>query len=244
MGRGRSRIVDGALAAVKLGVLAGTLALAFGFGTWLAVRVTVRSSPEVTVPDLVGKPADEATRALEGLGLAAEVIARRYDPRLDAGEVITQIPGAGSETRPGRPVRLVVSLGARRATVPDLSGANQARAEGVLRAAGLSPGPVAQAPDPGTARGRVLGQHPAPGTEAAPGDRVSLLVSAGADGPTYVMPDLSGRPAGAAAAALGRRGFRRVTVAGPGDAPISATQPRAGFPVAPGDAVTLTSSPL
>lgn len=222
-------------------VLLCTLGGAFGLGAWLTLRVAVRRSPEVTVPNLAGVDAERAAQALRAVGLAPEISGRRYDPKQAEGTVLTQMPPAGSSTRPGRPVRLIVSLGARRAAVPDLSGSSQARAQLALRGAGLAPAAVVAVPAGGVPAGRVIGQHPPGGTEAGPGDGVALLVGAGPPPRAFVMPDLAGWPIARAAGALERAGFRRVRTEGTPGAPVGGQQPKAGFAVRADDPIVLTA---
>lgn len=231
---------------LKALLLIGTLGLAFFTGAWIMLRVTVRQTPQTTVPRVIGQELSAAEVALRAAGLAPEVSARRFDPSAAAGIVLAQIPDAGSATRPGRPVRLVISLGARRATVPDLAGSSQERVQFALRTAGLLPGTMLEIPDSSVAKGRVLGQHPPAQSDAAPGDRVALLISAGPPPVRFVMPDLIGQRIDSASSWLTNRGFKQLRLVGPtGEASprekIRQQDPRAGYSVTREDLITLTT---
>ncbi len=226
-------------------VVTGTVLACFGGGFWLALRLSVRQTPSVRVPLLVGRETADAEQLLRTWGLVPEIAGKRHDPKQPEGRIIAQVPAAGASTRPGRAVRLIVSLGSQRVAVPDLLGSNQNRALLALRAAGLAQGSVARAPEPGVPAGRIVGQQPRAGADASPGDRVDLLVGAGTGPVLYVMPDLVGRPAASTVAALSRHGFARVRVVGAGGLlpgpTVTAQSPAPGSPVAPQDPVTLTA---
>ena len=62
---------------------------------------------------------------------------------------------------------------------PDFRGVERAEAEALLAELGLTI-LVIEAATPGTPPGRVFAQHPDPGTDVAPGDDVTLVISSGA----------------------------------------------------------------
>ncbi|GAB4222203.1 MAG: hypothetical protein Kow0062_18510 [Acidobacteriota bacterium] len=230
-------------------LLAGTLGAAFGFGLYLTLRAAV-SRPELVVPDVVDLEADEARALLERSGLRVAVSGSRHDPNVPAGKVLEQFPLAGTRTKRARPVRLVLSLGPARAVVPDLAGMSARGAQLALRAARLSVRHTMTVPSARVPIGRVISQDPPPGTEAYPGDRVALLVSAGPPERAFVMPDLEGRAWSAVRRALERAGFRRIrarrdgSTAAPGEQDTIADQwPRPGHRVRPGDRVSIVTRP-
>jgi beta-lactam-binding protein with PASTA domain len=92
--------------------------------------------------------------------------------------------------------------------------------------------------------GTVVAQTPPARSRA---DAVALLVNRGERGATYVMPDLIGVNGDRAADLLRARGFRVAVV---GDHPypgvpagiVLQQAPRAGFQIAPGEAISLEVS--
>lgn len=225
--------------------LTASLGLVFLGATWLTLSWAVRS-PDVTLPDLTRLDVGAAEREVERLGLRPQIASRRYDEQEPAGKILAQYPVPGSRTKPGRPVRLVVSLGQERAVVPDLRGSSQRRAQLALRAASLSVADDASAFHPAVSRGRVICQTPAPGTEGFPGDRVSLLVSAGPRERAIVMPSLTGWSVASARRWLRAAGIRRISV---GDGPesvapsqrITDQRPGPGSRVGPQTPITLVA---
>ncbi|MBF6471363.1 MULTISPECIES: PASTA domain-containing protein [Nocardia] len=76
-----------------------------------AVTVTVSSGPKpVAVPGLAGKPKAQALSELAALGLKTK-IGGKSSTTMAAGTVLSTVPVAGAEVRPGTEVTVVVSQG-------------------------------------------------------------------------------------------------------------------------------------
>ena len=231
-----------------LGVLvAGSLVLVFGMAAWFTLRASVRFVSEVTVPAVVGSDQADATARLRAMGLQPQVSGRRPDPTRPAGKVLDQVPAAGSRSKPGRPVRLVLSSGPEKTAVPDLAGSSISRAQLVLRRAGLSLGTTSKAPHARQGPGRILAQHPAAGSEGSAGQGIAVLVSAGSRPPAFVMPDFVGRSAATALRSLEGLGFRSVVIGGAGEirpgAVVREQWPPVGSRVTATSRITLTPAP-
>lgn len=218
--------------------LGGTYAAATWLALWFSVRV-----PDVAVPEVVDLPLEEARSRLAQARLRPKVVARRHDRSEPEGKVVEQSPPPHARTKPGRAVRLVVSLGPPLVVMPDLTGGSLGRARIALESAGLRLAQSASVPHPGVAVGRVVAQYPEPGAEVDTGSAASLLVSAGPPPRAYVMPDLRGVPAERARRALERAGFRRVRLRGPAGpgARIVSQRPPPGTRAATDDVVVLQS---
>src|SRR5262245_50892415 len=121
---------------VLAGALAGTFLLFASIGMGVAVRAR-----QVTVPNLVGKPIDEASREAANLDLLVRVEeGRRPDLKLPAGYVLGQDPAPGSPVRRQRSMRLWLSSGPHIALAPALVGEQQRSAEIRLSQDGLAIG--------------------------------------------------------------------------------------------------------
>jgi serine/threonine-protein kinase len=186
-----------------------TLGCFFALGVWLTLRSSVRV-PDVMVPELVDLDRLDAGRVLRDLGLEPQITGQRTDPLKPEGKVLEQFPAAGATTRPGRPVRLIVSSGPKSARFPDLVGSSLRRAQLALRNAGFRVATTAAVPHSRMPVGRVVSQHPRAGQAGFPGEAASLLLSSGREDAGYVMPALIGFDEESAERALGRAGFRRV----------------------------------
>lgn len=229
--------------AFGVGALALIVVVA-GFAFLLSLRVDGRS--RVTeVPDLIGLPRDDAARRAADRGLVVEVVDQRNDTQVQSGSVLLQDPAAGVVVRPGRKIRLVLSLGGEVIPVPDVVGHASRRVEIELRQQGLTPGDEAHVFAAGAPLGSVIAQVPPPGTAGVPGTRVHRLVSEGPRSSRWVMPDLTGRPLSLVDPWIETAGFRRGAVRrlpSPGTSPGSVVGqlPLAGYPIGARDVVEVT----
>lgn len=142
------------------------------------------------VPDVIGMTRAEAMAALEAAGFAVEVEIS-YDTLADAGSVVSQEPGAGSEVGAGSTVFIGVAEGVvlggegdeagREATavpVPDVIGMSQSQATSALRVNGFGVS-VSELYTEQQPEGLVFEQTPTGGSAADPGTVVGILVSLG-----------------------------------------------------------------
>jgi len=220
--------------------LAATFVLFFAVSTRLALKAR-----EVQVPNLANRSANEAAAMAGELGLTVRVDeARRPDPKVAAGRVLTQEPPAGSIARRQRSIKVWLSAGQRAATVPLLTGETERAAQLRLAQDGLKLASVAEIRSPDYPSDIVVAQEPA--AKAASGE-VSLLVNRAERGVSYVMPDLIGVNGDRAADILRGRGFRVAVVGSipyPGIAAgiVIRQNPQAGYQIGPSDPISLEVS--
>ncbi|MFE2722964.1 Stk1 family PASTA domain-containing Ser/Thr kinase [Kitasatospora sp. NPDC059327] len=101
------------------------------------VAVTVSRGPKrIAVPDLVGRPAEQAGAALAGAQLARGGVTETYHDTVPEGSVISSSPVAGQQVAENTPVSLVVSKGM--VPVPDVTGMSKDDAAKTLQAAGFA----------------------------------------------------------------------------------------------------------
>ena len=102
----------GALSALRrLGIVIA-IAIVFLFGLATTVYLSLRS-PEVKVPDVVGKDRFEAERVLGDAGLNYRVRATRPSNQLKADTVLFQVPRAGEVVKSGQTVAMDISRTAK-----------------------------------------------------------------------------------------------------------------------------------
>ena len=73
----------------------------------------------VMVPNVVGMSEDEAQKMLDDAKLVVDSTAV-YDGSVEEGKVISTDPAPGVEVKEGTKVTMTVSMGAEKATVPNL----------------------------------------------------------------------------------------------------------------------------
>lgn len=101
-----------ALSAVRRMGLVILIAIAFLFGLASTVYLSLRS-PEVTVPEVVGKDRFEAERILGNADLNFRVRATRPSNQVKADTVIFQLPRAGEVVKTGQTVAMDISRAAK-----------------------------------------------------------------------------------------------------------------------------------
>ncbi len=137
------------------------------------VVITVSSGPRwAEVPNLFRTTVKISEITLRECGLELGQVREEYSDTVPEGLVISSDPGFGAQLQWGDTVDVVVSLGRRLITVPDLRGMTVREAQEVLRDLGLvlDTGLI---PDPGL---RIEAQSPPPGRKVASGSEISVQV--------------------------------------------------------------------
>ena len=156
----------------------------------------------VNVPNLEGMTATKAESTLSALGLVAAQ-AQQYDADVESGNVIAQVPVAGTALPKGSTVVLAVSKGDVPPTVavPAVVGKVQSEAQSAVEAVGLK-FTAYQVFDSKTAAGNVIAQLPAADSKVAPGSEVKVLVSKGPGVGEVTVPNIVGQQESAAVSAV------------------------------------------
>lgn len=179
----------------------------------MSIGVAVDEGPGlVTVPDVTGGSVDETDARLIQAGLRRGGTSEVPVPPENVGLVVGQSPGAGATVPPDTAVALVVGKPAEdgsKITVPDVRGKQQGDAEAILKVVDLIIGDLSEQPTEKVPPGAVFDQSPPPGSLAAPGDTVSLVIGTQliVVVPRARVPQVTGIPFDEAAAALKEAGF-------------------------------------
>ncbi|MFD8982890.1 Stk1 family PASTA domain-containing Ser/Thr kinase [Streptomyces sp. NPDC059564] len=171
-----------------------------------AVVLTVSRGPEViSVPDLKGRPLEEAKAELTKTGLAPGVVTQAFSQDVAQGSVIESQPAGGQKRAPDTAIALVVSKG-RPVPVPPVTGKPVDQARAALEAVGLKAATAPEQVNSASAAGTVAGQSVAAGAQAAAGDTVTLTVS---KGPRQIpVPDVTNQDVDPARKTLEALGFK------------------------------------
>ena len=217
--------------------------------TLVASLVTMRLAihgREVAVPKVVGMSLRDAEKAATDQGLLVDVENRFYSSEIPEGRIVSQLPAAGTQVRRGWRLRVAQSLGPQRAVVPDLVGESGRAAEMNARRRGLEVGATVAAHIPGLPPDQVVAQSPPPNAVGVATPKINLLVTAGAEEQSYIMPDFVGHHLAEASSAIDEAGLRLgdVTdvVAPGGHSVILKQSPPPGQRVTPGTVVTFEIS--
>jgi beta-lactam-binding protein with PASTA domain len=201
----------------------------------------------VSVPDVVGMSARDASSALRNAGLRPAIrTVRAEEP---AGTVVAQSPEAGTDVdresvvslRVAKPKPKPKPVAPVRISVPDVVGSTLSEAQRALREAGLrwTVSRVDSEEPPGT----VVAQTPRAGARVDEGRAVALRVSAGPS--TVAVPDVTGLAEEAARNELQSAGFDVTVVDEPTsdatqDGTVVSQDPAGGTDSRPGTLVTIT----
>lgn len=167
-----------ALVGVGIGLLALLVIVAV---VWLMRSAFYSDTQPATldVPNVRGLTEQEARDAIEARGLIVGDIERRPDDTQPAGRVIEQSPEPGQLVPTASEVDLVVAMGRRDVSVPDVTGTRLDRAQSLLEAAGLTLGRAEEFFHATEPAGIVYDQEPRPGTRVDEGTAISVSVSKG-----------------------------------------------------------------
>jgi serine/threonine-protein kinase len=142
--------------------------------------LTSSGSGVATVPDLAGKPLDEALTLLQAAGLTRGKMTQIHTPRLPAGRLLAQKPAPGTLVERGYPVGLLLSQGDLDSSyiMPDLL--TGLRADGIigrLNAWGFKVTDIRYVYYPEQSAGIIVGQDPRAGFPVRKRGRITLEVS-------------------------------------------------------------------
>lgn len=137
----------------------------------------VRLGQESVVPNVIGLTQEQAETMLKDKGLGLRVIGEEYDLKRPAGTIIYQVPDSASRVKKGRNIKVVLSKGGEKATVPHLKGMSYRQAELALDERGLKIGlPVYISVD-SLPRGEVIASFPSAGTIVPLGMEIRVMVN-------------------------------------------------------------------
>jgi beta-lactam-binding protein with PASTA domain len=192
----------------------------------------------VEVPDVAGKPTQDAETRLVADGFAVGPRGEAFDPNADAGVVLGTDPAAGVDAPRGSAVSLRVS---NALTVPDVRGKATDEARKSLQEAGFTVTVGDPAFDADIDAGDILRTDPGPGARVDPADARIFLVPSN----SVPVPDLTNGTVRQAAQELDSLGLKLSVTAvfGGEDASVWNQSPGAGGRIEPGGTVSVTAFP-
>lgn len=137
----------------------------------------VRLGQESVVPNVTGLTQEEAETILKDKGLDLRVIGEEYDLKRPAGTIIYQMPDSDSKVKGGRKIKVVLSKGGEKATVPQLKSMSYRQAELALDGRGLKIGNPVYISVDSLPRDEVIASFPSAGTVVPLGMEIRVLVN-------------------------------------------------------------------
>jgi serine/threonine-protein kinase len=180
-----------------------------GVVTWAILSALPKSAQLVTVPDVKGKTVAEAERILERAKFKSSQSCCTPSSDVPQGSVIDSDPPFGERAKEGSTVRLIISGGPKRVTVPDVRRKLEADAKDQLEKLGLKV-EITRRSHPSVPKGQVISQSIGAGVTVDAGTTITLSVS---EGPAkVVVPPLKGLTEAEARAALDERKLKANVV--------------------------------
>jgi len=158
------------LAALLLLLIGGAVAAA------LLLAPHKAATPQVLLPNVVGKDQATASTILQNAGFQPNVI--RQTSRAPKDQVIKEIPPPGQSLDKGSTVTVTVSSGPGQRDVPSVAGLSQSAAQSALRRSGFRAAVGSEASDK-VAKGVAISTTPSAGTPLDAGSVVTLTISSG-----------------------------------------------------------------
>ena len=152
------------------------LAIALGVGGWWTL---VGPGSRVVVPSTVGGTFNEAVSSFTPLGLTAVVLENRYDEEIPKGKIIESVPAGGVKVDAGGSVKLIISKGPERYTVPMLTGLTPEAAQVAITKSPLVIGTISEEFNSEIPKGFVINSSPATGSSVKRDSKINLVVSKG-----------------------------------------------------------------
>lgn len=149
----------------------------------------------INIPDLIGKTFNEVKSDLAEKKLTVVQIGYQLHHSIEKGKIIFQDPPENSKLKLNGVVKVVLSSGKEKVSVPHLVNKMEQSVNPLLRESGLRKGKISHIFTPKHAAGRIVAQFPPDGSDVGRESRVSFLVSQGKNEDIYIMPDLLGWPA-------------------------------------------------
>ncbi|MGW2565604.1 Stk1 family PASTA domain-containing Ser/Thr kinase [Streptomyces sp. NPDC001537] len=166
---------------------------------------------KVDVPNLVSLSQSDAENQLSNIGLKVGTVKKQPCEDQSKGTVCSQDPGKGATLKKGEAVNLVVSTGAPKVLVPDVTRLQYDQAKAQLEKKGFKVEQKTQESD--QTEGLVLSQDPKGGAEKEKGTTITLTVAKAAE--TVPVPNVAGQSCDQAKSALQAVGLNGQCVNAP-----------------------------
>jgi serine/threonine-protein kinase len=174
-------------------ITAIVLVLVIGFATgYILFNKRNGLAQTVTVPDVIGKSKDEAKKLVEDKGLVFQVGGTEKSDKPE-GTVISSFPNPGTSVKPKSEVRVIISAGSEKLTVPDLTEIDLNVAKDILNRYNLKLGDVKYVYDGNIPKNCIISQNPAKNSQIEANSKVDVVVSNGPEVKYSAVPTLNGK---------------------------------------------------
>ncbi len=196
----------------RAGISLAALVVLFFLFDDIIMPVYTQQGRTTKVPDVTGRPLEEAATIMREAGLDPKESETKPDKTYPVGTISFQNPPPGAIVKFGRGVYLTVSGGDIMVEVPTLRGRSLRDATFALEGAGLRVGNVTYQPSEQIFMNTVISQNIEPGTKVKTGSSVGVVVSQGKAGEKRSVPNIVMKSLAEAERLLVQSGFTLGTV--------------------------------
>ncbi len=158
------------------------------FGTNMVMNMITRHGKEIRVPEVTGLHFDVARKRCKEQHLYIQETERQFNDEVKKNRIISQKPEAGTNTKMGRVIEVVVSDGPELVTLPSLVNMTRKEARLTLRNMGLDVNQKIQTRySEDVENGKIIFTQPSSESMVPKGTQVTLFISMGK------LPDSSPR---------------------------------------------------
>lgn len=195
---------------IILFVLLGILVLSLGGLAASFLSNANKKSDVVLVPGLLGLTREEAEDKLIAAELKMEVDEVNSEEEIDT--VISVSPSEGTEVKKGSSVKVIISMGEEKVSVPDLTNYDVNVAKQMITVSNLEVGEVTREHSDTVEIDKVISQDPEGEDEVPKNTKINLVVSLGKKIENAEVPDLFGISTNDAQVLLEARGLKMGNV--------------------------------
>lgn len=166
-------------------------------------KASVTSKGDRKIPKIVGLSQDEAKKLVEGEGLKFTVTNKEKSDKAE-GTVLRCYPDEGMNVKPNSEVRVSISSGGNKSTVPDFKKIDISSVKDMIASSNgkLKLGNVSTEFSDSVAKDYVISQTPEPDSEIVDSAKIDLVVSKGPKAKETEVPDLKDKNIDQASAIL------------------------------------------
>ncbi len=191
---------------IAIGVSAVLMILILGVGAYKMFNSS--GGKEVQVPNLVGMKEDDAKNELNKVNLVLVEGGSEVSDQPE-GTIIKMNVDAGTMVKEKSEIRVIVSKGGKKSLMPDLQEYDIDGAKKILDSLGLkiSDSDISYAYSDKVPKGQIISQTPAKDTAISADDKITVVVSKGAEVKYITVPSVTGLSADDAKAKLQNAGL-------------------------------------
>lgn len=180
----------GGTGVIVLGIVMAFLLVTGMFYGYSKLRGALKADDDIVMPNILGEQEENARKKIEDLGLVFNVTDRINSSEYEEGQVMHQSVDEGIKVKKDYPVNVTISLGQESVKVPLVMNLSLEEAEKLITDAKLNVGTVKEGFSDTIPEGMVIEQKPDALEAVAPGTRVDLVLSQGAEVKIITMPKL------------------------------------------------------